>query len=81
MGDESVYDAKEGKIWVCCACGKTSKNQSKGKNGWDASCFLNSIEVDEDRLVYGEHGRAIEVRMPELVDYEKSLEEYKEKVA
>ena len=42
------------KIWVCLACGKRSNDVYGEKpidRGWDASCALNSIEVDPDHLI------------------------------
>lgn len=52
--------APEGHIWVCLACGKTSKTKygftSDDKSccdlGWDASCVLNSQMLPVDRLVF-----------------------------
>jgi hypothetical protein len=42
-------------IWVCMACGKVSKDRY-GKEGttpgWDESCFINSVLVKEDHLVW-----------------------------
>ena len=40
--------APEGAIWVCAACGKTSKYDSYGidgehSRGWDESCALNAV--------------------------------------
>ena len=44
-------------IWVCTACGKVSKDRygSKGTSkGWDESCFVNSVLVKEDHLVWND---------------------------
>lgn len=47
------WEAPEGEIWVCVACGKTSKNRIDGiSKGWDESCFLNSILVKEDMCIF-----------------------------
>jgi len=47
--------APKGKIWVCCACGKTAKYRAgrteNDMDGWDESCFLNSELFDVDKLV------------------------------
>ena len=50
-------------IWVCLACGKVSKDRY-GKEGttpgWDESCLVNSVLVNEDYLVWnGERVREI----------------------
>jgi len=46
--------APKGKIWVCCACGKTTKYKPEATDddnyGWDVSCFLNSELFDVDKL-------------------------------
>jgi hypothetical protein len=37
-------------IWVCAACGKKSRDLYGEKaidGGWDESCMLNAVEVDE----------------------------------
>lgn len=57
--------APPGRIWVCCACGKTAKDkygiEGKRSTGWDESCMLNAQLFDEDKLVY-ECGRVKEVK-------------------
>lgn len=36
--------APVGQIWVCAACGKTSRDQYGDKGTrWDESCVLNSV--------------------------------------
>jgi len=40
--------AGEGEIWVCGACGKTSKDRHGFK---DASCFLHAILCIEESIV------------------------------
>lgn len=53
MSDERF--APEGKIWVCHACGKTSKDQygmeGEHSRGWDESCMLNSGLYEISQLV------------------------------
>ena len=39
--------APVGKIWFCMMCGKTTKDCYGGARGWDESCVLNCILVDE----------------------------------
>jgi hypothetical protein len=54
--------APEGKIWVCCACGKTSKDQygiEPRSSGWDESCMLNSQLFDEGKIVYYEDSNIV----------------------
>lgn len=34
------YNAPEGQVWVCGACGKSNKNRV---NVGDESCFLNAV--------------------------------------
>ena len=47
--------APKGKMWVCCACGKTAKYRAglteNDMDGWDEACFLNSELFDVDKLV------------------------------
>lgn len=40
-------DAPEGKIWLCMMCGKTAKDSCTDERGWDESCAMNCILVDE----------------------------------
>lgn len=39
--------APESKIWLCMMCGKTTKDCYGDERGWDESCALNCILVDE----------------------------------
>ena len=41
--------APGGKIWQCCACGKMTRNRYGEEGGWDESCMLNAILVDDKR--------------------------------
>lgn len=50
-GWEKKYDAPEGQIWICHACGKKSKNRVNGPGRWDEACFLNSDLYPEDTVV------------------------------
>ncbi len=42
------YEAPEGKIWMCGACGKRSPNRANGPGMWDESCFINAVLVDKE---------------------------------
>lgn len=55
--------APEGKIYVCGACGKTSRGLygSGGDYGWDESCMLNALLCNETGLVRGEGGKVVQV--------------------
>lgn len=36
--------APDGQVWVCGACGKTSKDRyGSAQSSWDESCMLNSV--------------------------------------
>ena len=40
------HEAPEGQLWVCAACGKTSRDrygEKKISDGWDESCMLNAV--------------------------------------
>ncbi len=37
---EEKYNAPEGQIWVCGACGKSNNNRTRFK---DVSCFMNAV--------------------------------------
>lgn len=39
--------APEGKKWFCLMCGKTSPTLSGEVGGWDESCALNAILIDQ----------------------------------
>lgn len=41
--DYPNHTAPEGTIFVCAACGKTSKDTNVFKDGWDESCMLNAV--------------------------------------
>jgi hypothetical protein len=42
--------APEGQIWVCGACGKTSKDRYGDRNSsWDESCALNAVLCYADK--------------------------------
>jgi hypothetical protein len=48
-------DAPDGAIFVCGACGKTSKSiygDDTKFGGWDESCMLNAVLCKLDSLVY-----------------------------
>jgi hypothetical protein len=54
--------ADEGNVFVCLACGKTSKDQygdEKISSGWDESCMMNSREFAISRLVYSKSGQTV----------------------
>jgi len=44
--------APEGMVWVCGACGKTTKDKYGNERGWDESCMLNAILCEESKLVW-----------------------------
>ena len=50
----------EGKVWVCMACGKYTKDRFGDDFGWDASCVLNSALFDMKNLII-ENGRVVKV--------------------
>lgn len=51
--------APEGKVYVCCACGKTSRGLygSQSDHGWDESCMLNAVLANEIDCVRSAGGR------------------------
>jgi len=54
----------DGQIYVCGACGKTSKTKAPGHDsalGWDASCMLNRVRCYESHLVRSPSGRVTHV--------------------
>jgi len=58
MTDERY--APEGKMWVCHACGKFSKDRyGDGESSWDESCMLNSVLHDTNTLQYSNDGRSV----------------------
>ena len=58
MRSDGTALAPDGYIWVCMACGKTSKTQygfddsgnEVSMQGWDESCMLNSELIKEDLI-------------------------------
>lgn len=44
-----IDKAPEGKIWFCMACGKMSTTLSAEAGGWDESCAMNAVAIDQDR--------------------------------
>jgi hypothetical protein len=43
--------APAGTIWVCGACGKTSRDRygDADSRGWDSSCMLHAVLCHEER--------------------------------
>lgn len=39
--------APDGQKWYCMMCGKTSETLSGDARGWDESCALNAILIDQ----------------------------------
>lgn len=40
--------APSGKVWICCACGKTVHDRyGEPISTWDESCMLNSVLISE----------------------------------
>jgi len=52
--------APDGRVWVCLACGKYTKDKFGSDMGWDVSCVLNSVLCNVDELVY-ENGRVSKI--------------------
>jgi len=51
--------APDGKVWVCAACGKMSRDRygdSAISYGWDESCFLHAFLADRERLTLSQSG-------------------------
>lgn len=48
--------APPGTVWVCIACGKTTRDRFDTVGGWDESCMLNSILCHTPR---GSDGRPV----------------------
>ncbi len=68
--EKGTEPAPEGKVWVCLVCGKLSHTKhgfyENGKSaaitsGWETSCMTRAILIDENKLVFGEGDRVIEV--------------------
>lgn len=71
LPDGDKFDSNEvapaGSLFVCCACGKTSRTRYGigNTNGWDESCMLNCQLFEESWLHYNEGGYTVrEVRDP-----------------
>lgn len=51
MDDNRI--APPGKIWICAACGKKSKDRygivGEHSSGWDESCMLNAVLCEEPK--------------------------------
>lgn len=59
--------APEGKVYVCLACGKTSKDKYgdiEASYGWDISCILNSKMFDKSWLEYKD-GKVVKIIEPD----------------
>lgn len=56
--------AAPGYVFVCGACGKTSRTRYglNETNGWDESCMLNAVLCAEANLKRGPTGRVIEAK-------------------
>ncbi len=53
--------APKGKVYVCLACGKTSRDIYGESSGWDASCMLNCVLANEADLVKDKYGQVKEI--------------------
>lgn len=56
--------APDGQVYVCCACGKRSKDvygEHPIDKGWDESCALNCVLCKESHLVFDRRSRVCEV--------------------
>ena len=71
--DDGTTLAPEGQIYVCMACGKTSKtkygydkqDKDVAMYGWDVSCMLNSRLIPEKWVVErSEGGRVLKIDVP-----------------
>lgn len=58
--DDDVFhlfkEAPVGQVWVCTACGKTSKDRGGNhaiSRGWDESCMLNAVLCYEKKTDEG----------------------------
>lgn len=55
----SNLTAPKGKVFVCCACGKRSRDRYGDQpltRGWDVSCMMNAHLYEEWRLTLDENG-------------------------
>ncbi len=62
--------APEGSLYVCMACGKTSKDWygfQAISPGWDESCTLNCDLVPMNRLVVNTDGRVVSIKSEDPV--------------
>lgn len=49
------------RVEVCTGCGKI-----KGRHyGWDVSCEIHSMKVNEEDCEFDEHGRVTKIKAPE----------------
>ena len=53
--------APDGKVWVCLACGKYTKDKFGNDRGWDGACMLNSHLFNIIDLVI-DNGRVIAIK-------------------
>ena len=56
--------APDGKVYVCMACGKRSKDRyglNKISHGWDESCMMN-CELHDERDLEIEKGLVVRIR-------------------
>lgn len=62
--------APEGKVYVCTACGKRSRDECGEQAltpGWDESCILNARLYDESQLKLDSSGRVTSITVDESV--------------
>lgn len=74
--------APAGKVWLCMMCGKTTHDCYGEERGWDESCALNCILVDESTKwpteeqaveFAAERERAIERNRRRMADLTRSI--------
>lgn len=54
---------KEDELFVCLACGKTSKSRyGSDSHGWDVSCMLNGEVFKKNRLMF-DVGRVVKINV------------------
>lgn len=60
---EERQRAPDGYVWVCSACGKRARDAygNDGPREWDVSCYLNSLLVEQERVVIDKDGRAVRI--------------------
>lgn len=61
-------EAPPGKIWFCMMCGKMSTRLSAEAGGWDESCAMNSVPIDQ-----GMRGPTMEQRKQFAKDHEAAV--------